>query len=148
MNKEEIIEIGMIAVGGLALYLVLSRGKSSPPQEIIAPPSTPVAGPEYIAYNYSPPHDNVNLPIVSAATQQSASSSPGPCCLSSQSSMLNFSSPNSFSTYLSSQFKDLEQQYQANLMSSMPDFFSQYLNNSTGAAEGQASINAFTMLGG
>lgn len=147
MNREEIIEIGAIGVGLVALYLVATRGQYQPlPQPVVS--STPAAGPEYIAYNYQPPSGNSMGNLASISPTSAPTSEPTGGCGCAQPQSTTFASPTSFSDFLSSQLSGIEDTYKNNLLSSMPNFFQQYINNSSGGTAENNSINQLMAFGG
>jgi hypothetical protein len=143
MTQSELIEIGAIVIGGLALIVVLSRGGSI--QAATPAPETPnpiaPGSPEYLTYNIAQSYagNSAELSPVAASQGGDNSSSVTPCACSSAPVM--FASNSDYSNFLATANENLVQQYENDVLAATPSWLSQFYNNTlapdmTAAAEG------------
>lgn len=152
IDRKHLLELGFIALAAIALFFVFFRGRN------VAPAATQDAsgntaiepgrafGSEYYIYNYpqieGPPSGNIN-PANSAVVSQTTGG-PLPTCGCAGGTQGEFPSVTRFANYLSDQLSGFVQSYQDNVLSTVPDWFGQYINNSTGAALSRSAATFFS----
>lgn len=139
MNHAEIMELGALAIGALAIIAVLRRGGST----VAAPvgddqTSTGLASaPTYLTYNQPTSYAGSSVPLNQVGPGGSSST---PCACSQQT--VNFASLNSFANYLTGVDEDIVSNYEAQIEAASPSWLNQFFNNTfapdeTAAAQGQ-----------
>lgn len=147
ISHAELLEIGAVVLGGVALIAVLRRGgttQAAPAPEIIPP--TPS---NYTNYNQprrgAYAENSAGVPNSALAANGTGSSSGQPCACGQSS--VNFSSLDSFANYLTQQDETIVARYAAEVQAAEPSWMAQFINNTfapdeTAAAEGRFAAMA------
>lgn len=150
MNHSEIMEIGALAIGGLALVVILSRGGSTKAAPFVPETVTPTAPdtPSYLGYNQSTTSagNSAGLTPVAASGGVPSGSSQTPCACGS--GPVNFSSLTDYSNFLAASNEGFVQSYYDSVMSALPDFLGQFVNNTTAVDQSAAASGGFSSLAG
>ena len=150
MNQQDMLELGAVAIGALALLVVLRRGGSTAPvavpevQSVASPYGQP---PTYLGVNQptnAGSGNSLGLSAVSAASQGSGSNS-GPSC-ACQSSPVQFASVDAFGNYLASVDETIVNSYESSIMQAMPSWMAQFINNTFAPDETAAAQGRFSSL--
>lgn len=142
--KKEWIELGALALGGLALFIILNRGGSSSPVPSNADTGSSTT-PNYLSYNQggnSPPTDNnaLNLPAF-------AGSNGGACNCGSTANIITFADNGSFAQTLGQGLGIDLQAYESNVLSQFPDYVRQFFNAKNAADLAEQASTRFASLG-
>lgn len=126
MDKREKWELaGVAALILLILYFVLRRGSGVANNPAQSQSQATTYGPWYMAYNVP----KGSLPTVDSAAQSSNNVNPNlPSCGCDQSGEF-FASTNQFTKYLTSKLSDIADTYTQNVLSVLPPFLKETLNN-------------------
>jgi Domain of unknown function (DUF1970). len=139
MTRKEKITYSVIGII-IVLLLLLWYFKARTPVIISdVNKDAPNVGPYYLSYNYP----QGNLPTVDTSGEtvgsQSNSDSNVPTCGCNSIAESFFASSRELTDYFNKQLEGLADTYVANVISTLPDWFGNYLNNTSGAALSNAS---------
>lgn len=151
MNHSEIMELGALAIGGLALFVILSRGGSTKAAPVLPETVTPVdpGTPSYLSYNQSTTTAGNSAGLSPVAAQNgpsAAGSSQTPCACGS--GPVNFSSLTDYSNFLAASNENFVEQYYDSVTAALPDFLGQFVNNTTAVDQSAAASGGFSSLAG
>lgn len=150
LKRKNAIEIGFVALAALALWFVFfrTRGASAPAATVGTSGNTTIQpgrafGSEYYIYNYpqveGPQASDMPLGNPSQTTNNAL-----PTCGCAGGSGGEFPSVAKFADYLQSNLTGFVKNYEDNVLSTVPSWFGQYLNNSSGNALSQAAGTFFS----
>lgn len=137
MTRKEKITYTIIGIIVLIL-LWLAFHKRRPIEVIVENAKAPDTGPYYLTYNYP----TNQLPLVNTDTGVLASQSDPAAALPTcgcNSSSAFFKSSRDLTDYFNKQLTGLADAYMENVVGTLPDWFGQYINNTTGASLSWAS---------
>jgi hypothetical protein len=156
VSKKEALEIGLLALGGLAIFALLAK-TGAPQPTIVANASgnAPIApgrayGAEYYLYNYpqveGPPGADMGIAGANGVGVVPSSTTGGglPTCGCTGVSQGEFGTLGRLTSFFETTLEGIASGYKDNVLSVVPDFFRQYINNSTGAALSQNSAAFFS----
>ena len=142
MTKHEWLELGAFAVGGIALFVILSRSGGTTATTASGLPDTT---PGYLAYNKNnniPPTDqsNLNLPGVNSTNS--------PCNCGASNNLITFSDAGSFAQTLGQQLGFDLQGYESAVLDQYPEYVRQFFNAQQAADNSSNAITRFASFGG
>lgn len=147
MNKSDWYEIGAVALGGAALFFILSRGGG---QNATTGTGLDLTPPNYLTYNANVPDStpgNNLAGVAQNAGYPGGGSQPGCSCGSSSQDLPAYSSVNDFANTLNEQLDGLATDYSNAILSQVPDYVSQYFNNQQAFAQATVAQSQFASLG-
>ena len=133
MTKKEKLELAGVAVAILIiLYFLFWKRRM-----VAVAESVPDNGPYYLSYNV--PKGSLDLPTVARTPSQVNPSAPMCGCVASS----DFSSVNKFAEFITSKFADIADSYTQNVLSALPPFMRDVLNNPGGLILAQNANGVF-----
>lgn len=146
MTHQEMLEIGAISLGILALFLVLKRGGSTnaaPVSGDVTFPNPYGAPPEYLGYNVPQTASGNSLGAIPASGN---SSSTTPCACGN--APVQYANDQAFANYLTNLDETIVSTYQSSILASIPNWLGQYINNTFAPEEQAASQGFFSQFAG
>lgn len=140
MKHTEIMELGAVALGALALLVVLRRGGSPDATPSQGASSGTEATPTYLTQNQPTSYAQNSVGFAPASDRNGGTL---PSCACGQ-APVDYSSLQSFTDSLTAANENIVNEYQASITSAMPSWMGQFINNTfapdqTAAAEGRFS---------
>jgi len=145
--KSEWLQVGAVAVAGLALVWFLSRSNHATTTDGSSALSIPA--PNYLTYNQQSPATaaQTDLPTVGTSTSSSGSGSAPSCGCGGGGNQSFYASNAAFANSLEGNINGFLQNYEENIMSQFPDYVSQFFNNPQALAEDAVAQTQFASLG-
>lgn len=150
MTQAEMLEIGALAIGGLALLVVLRRGGSTDSAPVSA--DVPIAASQpntYLTFNQptSAAGNSAGISPSQIASNSAANGGSGqPCACGS--APVNFANLQSFADFLTATDENIVTNYQAEINSAMPSWLGQFINNTFAPDESAAASGQFSNMAG
>ena len=148
-----LFELGGIAIGALALFIVLKHGGAGAGTAPIALPGVPQASPNYLTFNQAQPgtgaQNSLGLSAVAAGTPAAtlaATSNASPCACGN--APVQYANLQAYSDYLAATNESIVNAYQASIDASIPSWLGQFINNTFAPEASAAAAGQFAQLAG
>jgi len=151
LGKDELIEIGAIIIGALALFLFLRHSTGAGAQSgatVLPSLQGGYTAPSYLNYNFpaSDSSASTSLNSVQPATLGPAAQAQQPCACGS--GPVQFTNSGAFYDYLTAQNEAAVSGYYDAVRNSLPYWLSEFVNNTLAPDETAAATGNFASLAG